>query len=162
MALHRGGQMVAGMIVDGYSEMDVTGYLPARLQPFQAAAAYRDARVVESLEKVYKCHYPNRPVVTARARRESALLSPIERMPRLAFKVAVSKSKGWDSPRKTMCRSSLAGCSAWSDWNCAVEGILFGVRALAPHPQLVLRIARRTASQSARAAMPCRKKTRAV
>lgn len=50
------GRMLAKQIVDGYADMDVTAYLPDRLQPYQTTPAYREARVVESLGKVYKCH----------------------------------------------------------------------------------------------------------
>ena len=41
--------------------------------PLQATPAYRKARVVESLGKVYKCHYPHRPTLTARGVRRSPL-----------------------------------------------------------------------------------------
>ena len=67
------GRMLATQIVEGRADVDVTGYLPARLQPYQATPAYRQARVVESLGKVYKCHYPNRPTETARNVKRSPL-----------------------------------------------------------------------------------------
>jgi len=67
------GRMLAHQIVNGRPDVDVTGYLPARLQPYQANPAYRRARVVESLGKVYKCHYPNRPTETARNVKRSPL-----------------------------------------------------------------------------------------
>ena len=50
----------------GAPDVDVTAMLPARFQPHQATPTYRAARVVESLGKVYKCHYPNTPLTTAR------------------------------------------------------------------------------------------------
>ena len=46
---------------------------PSRCFVFQATPQYRAARVVESLGKVYKCHYPNRPVASARGVRRSPL-----------------------------------------------------------------------------------------
>jgi len=67
------GRVVAQNIVDGHPDVDVTAMLPARLQPYQATPAYRGARVVESLGKVYKCHYPNRPTETARGAKRSPL-----------------------------------------------------------------------------------------
>jgi 4-methylaminobutanoate oxidase (formaldehyde-forming) len=39
----------------------------------QATPAYREARAAESLAKVYKCHYPHRPTLTARGVRRSPL-----------------------------------------------------------------------------------------
>jgi len=67
------GQMLAYQMIHGRADKDVTGYLPGRLQPYQATPAYRRARVVESLGKVYKCHYPNRPTETARFVKRSPL-----------------------------------------------------------------------------------------
>ena len=72
------GRLLAQHIVDGHPDADVTGMLPARLQPYQATPAYRGARVVESLGKVYKCHYPRRPVETARGVRRSPLHARLE------------------------------------------------------------------------------------
>eukprot|EP00966_Prymnesium_polylepis_P147657 3411212-Prymnesium_polylepis.1 len=67
------GRAVAHWIVDGAPDVDVTAMHPARLQSYQATAAYRGARVVESLGKVYKCHYPHRPTTSARNVRRSPL-----------------------------------------------------------------------------------------
>ena len=49
------GQMLAYQMIHGRADKDVTGYLPARLQPYQATPAYRRARVTESLGKVCTC-----------------------------------------------------------------------------------------------------------
>jgi 4-methylaminobutanoate oxidase (formaldehyde-forming) len=54
------GQMLAYQMIHGRADADVTGYLPGRLQPYQATPAYRRARVVESLGKVGTC-YPLPP-----------------------------------------------------------------------------------------------------
>ena len=67
------GRVLAHQIVHKYADVDITAMAPARLQPFQATPAYRAARVVESLGKVYKCHYPHRPTLTARGVRRSPL-----------------------------------------------------------------------------------------
>ena len=86
------GRLVAQTIVDGEPDMDVTAMLPARLQPYQATQAYRAARVIESLGKVYKCHYPNRPTQTARG----AKLSPLHS--RLAERGAYMREvSGWEA-----------------------------------------------------------------
>lgn len=67
------GRALAHNIVTGAPDVDVTAMLPARLQPYQATPAYRALRVVESLGKVYKCHYPHRQTETARGVRRSPL-----------------------------------------------------------------------------------------
>ena len=67
------GRVLAHNIVHGHADVDMTAMLPARFQPHQATPAYRGARVVESLGKVYKCHYPHRPTATARRVRRSPL-----------------------------------------------------------------------------------------
>lgn len=67
------GRSLARTIVDGHADVDVTAMLPDRLQAFHATPSYRGARVVESLGKVYKCHYPNRRVKTARNVKRSPL-----------------------------------------------------------------------------------------
>jgi 4-methylaminobutanoate oxidase (formaldehyde-forming) len=53
--------------------MDVTGMNIDRLHPYQANREYLSHRVVESLGKVYKCHYPNEPMRTARGVKRSPL-----------------------------------------------------------------------------------------
>jgi 4-methylaminobutanoate oxidase (formaldehyde-forming) len=67
------GRVVAQWIVDGRPDVDVTGIHIDRLQPFQATAAYRRHRTVESLGMVYQCHYPNRSLTTARGAKRSPL-----------------------------------------------------------------------------------------
>ena len=67
------GRLVAHWIVDGDPGADVTGMHPARLQPYQANPEYRRTRTVESLGMVYRCHYPNHQLRTARDARRSPL-----------------------------------------------------------------------------------------
>ncbi len=67
------GRMLAHWIADGDPGCDVTGMNIDRLEPYQAAAAYRAERTVESLGMVYLCHYPTRSMQTARNQK----LSPI-------------------------------------------------------------------------------------
>ena len=67
------GRCVAHMIVDGKPDLDITAMDPARLQPYQTTPTYRGARVIESLGKVYKCHYPHRPTTSARNAKRSPL-----------------------------------------------------------------------------------------
>ena len=67
------GRALAHQIVHGAADVDVTAMLPARFHRNQATPGYRGVRVVESLGKVYKCHYPHRPTATARRVRRSPL-----------------------------------------------------------------------------------------
>ena len=64
---------LAHQIVHGAADVDVTAMLPARFHRNQATPGYRGVRVVESLGKVYKCHYPNRPTASARNVKRSPL-----------------------------------------------------------------------------------------
>ncbi len=85
--------MLAHWIVDGDPGVDVTGFHIDRLHRYQATREYRRARTVESLGMVYQCHYPNRPMQTAR----NARLSPLH--DRLAAAGAYFREvSGWESP----------------------------------------------------------------
>jgi len=53
--------------------MDVTGINVNRTQRYQSNPEYRAHRVVESLGKVYKCHYPSQSMQTARGVKRSPL-----------------------------------------------------------------------------------------
>jgi glycine cleavage system aminomethyltransferase T/glycine/D-amino acid oxidase-like deaminating enzyme len=87
------GRVMAHWIVEGYPDVDVTGINIDRLHPFQANAEYRRTRTVESLGLVYRCHYPNRSMQTARGVR----LSPLH--DRLAAAGASFREvSGWESP----------------------------------------------------------------
>jgi 4-methylaminobutanoate oxidase (formaldehyde-forming) len=87
------GRVLAHWILDGDPGVDVTGCHIDRLQPFQAEPAYLQARTVEALGMVYRCHYPTRSMQTAR----SARLSPLH--DRLAARGAYFREvSGWESP----------------------------------------------------------------
>ncbi len=85
------GRLVARWIVDGRPDTDVTGINIDRLHAYQNAPEYRRARTVESLGMVYRCHYPNRSMQTAR----NIKLSPLH--PRLAEQGAYFREvSGWE------------------------------------------------------------------
>ena len=63
------GRVLAHWIVDGQPDVDVTGFNIDRLHRYQANPEYRATRTVESLGMVYQCHYPDRSMKTAAARR---------------------------------------------------------------------------------------------
>ena len=87
------GRLVAQWIISGKPDMDITGFNIDRLHKFQANPEYRATRVVESLGLVYKCHYPYKTKVTARAAKRSPFYD------RMASKGAYFKDvSGWDSP----------------------------------------------------------------
>ncbi len=87
------GRVVAEWIVDGRPSVDVTAMHADRLHPWQAEPGYLAARTVEALGMVYRAHYPNRPMQTARGQR----LSPLHG--RLAERGAWFREvSGWESP----------------------------------------------------------------
>jgi glycine cleavage system aminomethyltransferase T/glycine/D-amino acid oxidase-like deaminating enzyme len=65
------GRLIAGWIVNGTPDMDVTGMNVDRLLPYQANPQYRRERTVEMLGMVYKCHYPTKSPETARGAKKS-------------------------------------------------------------------------------------------
>ena len=87
------GRALAHWIVDGRPDIDVTGFNIDRLHRYQNTPEYRAARTVEALGTVYKCHYPNRPMQTARG----AKLSPLHH--RLVERRAYFRDvSGWEMP----------------------------------------------------------------
>lgn len=67
------GRALAHWIIEGTPDIDVTGINVDRARHHQINPEYRATRTVESLGMVYRCHYPNRSMTTAR----QAKLSPI-------------------------------------------------------------------------------------
>jgi 4-methylaminobutanoate oxidase (formaldehyde-forming) len=67
------GRLVARWIVDGRPDSDVTGINIDRLHRYQLDPEYRRQRTAESLGMVYRCHYPNRSMQTARGIKLSPL-----------------------------------------------------------------------------------------
>ncbi|MCG8637432.1 MAG: FAD-dependent oxidoreductase [Desulfobacterales bacterium] len=67
------GRMMAHWIMDGDPGVDITGFNIDRLHTYQNNVDYRAHRTVESLGKVYKCHYPFQSMETARGAKKSAI-----------------------------------------------------------------------------------------
>ena len=67
------GRVIAHWIVNGKPDVDVTGINIDRAQHFQTSPLYRSDRVVESLGRVYKCHYPTFTPQTARGAKRSPI-----------------------------------------------------------------------------------------
>ncbi len=87
------GKIMAHWILNGKSDVDVTGFNIDRCHPYQCNPDYRRDRAVESLGTVYKCHYPTKSTETARGVRRSAIHE------RLAAAGAYfSEVSGWEAP----------------------------------------------------------------
>ncbi|MDM8537531.1 FAD-dependent oxidoreductase [Desulfobacterales bacterium HSG17] len=85
------GQMMARWIIEGDPGCDITGFNIDRLHTYQNNYDYRKHRTVESLGKVYKCHYPFQSMETARGAKKSAIFD------RLAAQGACFKDvSGWE------------------------------------------------------------------
>jgi len=87
------GRLMAHWITQGKPDQDITGINVDRAHRFQANPQFRAERVVESLGRVYKCHYPNFSPKSARGVKKSVLHD------RLAAKGAYFIDvSGWESP----------------------------------------------------------------
>jgi 4-methylaminobutanoate oxidase (formaldehyde-forming) len=85
------GRVMAHWIVHGKPDVDVTGMNIDRFHKYQCNESYRAARVVESLANVYMCHYPYKPLQTARMAKRSPFYD------RLRVAGAVCKDvSGWE------------------------------------------------------------------
>ena len=87
------GRVLAHWIIEGVPDVDVTGFNIDRTHTYQSNPEYRRERTVESLGMVYKTHYPNKSLTTARGVRKSPFHE------RLAAQGAYFKEvSGWESP----------------------------------------------------------------
>lgn len=65
------GRVMAHWIINGRPDVDITAMNIDRLHPYQNNPEYRKHRTVESLGKVYRCHYPTMSPETARGAKKS-------------------------------------------------------------------------------------------
>ena len=87
------GRALAHWITTGSADVDITGFNIDRLHTYQRNPEYRATRTVESLGRVYACHFPDRSMETARG----AKLSPIHH--RLEAQRAFFRDvSGWENP----------------------------------------------------------------
>ena len=85
------GRVLAHWIINGRPDVDVTTMNIDRLHGYQSNPEYRATRTVESLGLVYRCHYPNRSLETARGAKTSAIYD------RLAARGAYFRDvSGWE------------------------------------------------------------------
>jgi glycine cleavage system aminomethyltransferase T/glycine/D-amino acid oxidase-like deaminating enzyme len=98
------GKLLAEWIVTGKSSYDVTGMNINRFHKYQANKAYRADRVVESLGRVYKCHYPSFTPATARGAKRSPFHNVLKDEHGGYFKDV----SGWESPAWYVGRDGIA------------------------------------------------------
>jgi glycine cleavage system aminomethyltransferase T/glycine/D-amino acid oxidase-like deaminating enzyme len=85
------GRVMAHWIVNGRPDVDITAMNIDRLHTYQRNPEYRKHRTVESLGKVYQCHYPSLSPQTARGAKQSPFYD------RLAAKGAYFRDvSGWE------------------------------------------------------------------
>jgi len=85
------GRVIAHWIVNGRPDVDITAMNIDRLHAYQRNPEYRRHRTVESLGKVYQCHYPSLSPATARGAKKSPFYD------RLAAKGAYFRDvSGWE------------------------------------------------------------------
>jgi 4-methylaminobutanoate oxidase (formaldehyde-forming) len=65
------GRVLAHWIINGRADVDITGFNIDRLHVYQNTSEYRKHRTVESLGRVFKCHYPWMSPQTARGAKKS-------------------------------------------------------------------------------------------
>ncbi|MBF0276672.1 MAG: GcvT family protein [SAR324 cluster bacterium] len=65
------GKVLAHWIVNGSPDVDVTSFNIDRFHAYQSTPLYREHRTVESLGRVYKCHYPSMTYQTARGAKKT-------------------------------------------------------------------------------------------
>jgi len=87
------GRIIAHWIVNGSSDVDITGFNVDRLQVYQNTPEYRKHRTAEALGMVYRCHYPSLAYETARGVKRSPFHGS------LASNGAYFRDvSGWESP----------------------------------------------------------------
>ncbi|MFO1265480.1 MAG: FAD-dependent oxidoreductase, partial [Rubrivivax sp.] len=87
------GRALAHWIIHGVADVDVTGMNIERVLPYQANPDYRRARTVESLGMVYRCHYPNHMLETARGAKRAPFHDRLA-----AAGGHFREVSGWESP----------------------------------------------------------------
>lgn len=87
------GRIMAHWILNGSSDVDVTGFNVDRFHKYQNNPQFRRDRAFESLGNVYKCHYPTKTVQTARGVKRSAIHDRLA-----AAGACFTEVSGWESP----------------------------------------------------------------
>lgn len=93
------GQMMARWITEGKPGVDITGFNIDRLHTFQNNPLYRKHRTVESLGMVYQCHYPFKPMKTARGAKKSPFYDRLKDQGAYFRDVSGWEGTDWFSPK---------------------------------------------------------------
>jgi 4-methylaminobutanoate oxidase (formaldehyde-forming) len=92
------GRALAHWIVNGSADVDITGFNIDRLHAYQRNPEYRATRTVESLGRVYACHYPDHSMHTARGARLSPIHHRLEAQRAFFRDVSGWENPGWYAP----------------------------------------------------------------
>jgi len=95
------GRMMAHWIMTGNPGVDITGFNIDRLHTYQNNPEYRKHRTVESLGKVYKCHYPYESMKTARGAKKSAIYDRLKDQGAYFKDVSGWEGADWFAPEGT-------------------------------------------------------------
>ncbi len=98
------GRMMAHWIMTGNPEVDITGFNIDRLHTYQNNHDYRKHRTVESLGKVYKCHYPYESMQTARGAKKSAIYDRLKVQGAYFKDVSGWEGADWYAPKGSEAR----------------------------------------------------------
>jgi 4-methylaminobutanoate oxidase (formaldehyde-forming) len=93
------GRALAHWIVEGSADVDITGFNIDRLHTYQRNPEYRATRTVESLGRVYACHFPDRSMETARGARLSPIHHRLEAQRAFFRDVSGWENPGWYAPQ---------------------------------------------------------------
>ncbi len=93
------GKMMAHWIMNGKPDVDITGFNIDRLHTFQNNPEYRRHRTVESLGMVYQCHYPYKPMKTARGAKKSAIYGRLKDQGAYFKDVSGWEGADWFAPK---------------------------------------------------------------
>ena len=112
------GRMMAHWIMDGDPGVDITGFNIDRLHTYQNNVDYRAHRTVESLGKVYKCHYPFQSMETARGAKKSAIYDRLKDQGGYFKDVSGWEGADWFAPvgKKAQIEHHSWGKEEWFDY----------------------------------------------
>ncbi len=112
------GRALAHWIVNGSADVDITGFNIDRLHAYQRNPEYRATRTVESLGRVYACHYPDHSMHTARGARLSPIHHRLEAERAFFRDVSGWENPGWYAPEghEPDPGEPTWGRPSWFDW----------------------------------------------
>ena len=112
------GRVLAHWILNGTADVDITGMNIDRFHSYQCNPEYRRSRALESLGLVYKCHYPNRSLETARGAKKSPFHDRLAALGAYFRDVSGWESPGWYAPggKKPEVDKLSWGRENWFPW----------------------------------------------